>query len=78
MIGSWNREQMIGTRGKIDAGRGIDSFRSGEPTERSRDDKTVGDPRHRHKMTQENVGEHRRTQGDTGRRSDKTRMQDTG
>ena len=29
-------------------------------------------------MTQENAGEHRRTQGDVGRRSDETRMQDTG
>ena len=28
-IGSWNRERMIGTQGKIDAGRGMDLFRSG-------------------------------------------------
>ena len=41
--GSRNGERMIGTRGKIDAGRGIDSFRSGEPTERSRDDETAED-----------------------------------
>jgi hypothetical protein len=32
---------MIGTRGKIDAGRGIDSFQSKEPTECSRDDETA-------------------------------------
>ena len=48
---SRNGEQMIGTRGKIDAGRGIDSFWSEEPTERSRDDKTAEDARRRHKMT---------------------------
>ena len=51
--GSQNGEQMIGTRGKIDTGRGIDSFRSGEPTERSRDDETAEDARRRHKMTQD-------------------------
>ena len=54
--GSRNGEWMIGTRGKIDAGRGIDSFRSEEPMERSRDDETTEDTRRRHKMTQENVG----------------------
>ena len=54
--GSRNGEWMIGTRGKIDAGRGIDSFRSEEPTERSRDDETAEDARRRRKMTQENVG----------------------
>ena len=54
--GSRNGEQMIGTQGKIDAGRGIDSFQSREPTERSRDDETAEDARRRHKMTQENVG----------------------
>ena len=53
-------------------------FQSGEPTERSRDDETAEDVRHRHKMTQENVGERRRTQGDTGHRSDETRTQDAG
>ena len=54
--GSRNGERMIGTRGKIDAGRGIDSFRSEEPTERSRDDETAEDARRRHKMMQENAG----------------------
>ena len=54
--GSRNVERMIGTRGKIDAGRGIDSFWSREPTERSRDDETAEDARRRRKMTQENVG----------------------
>ena len=54
--GSRNVERMIGTRGKIDAGRGIDSFRSGEPTECSRDDETAEDARCRRKMTQENAG----------------------
>ena len=68
--GSRNGERMIGTRGKIDAGRGIDSFRSEEPTERSRDDETAEDARRRRKMTQENAGERRRTQGDMGRRRD--------
>ena len=72
--GSRNGEQMIGTRGKIDAGRGIDSFRSREPTERSGDDETAEDARCRRKMTQENAGECRRMQGDVGRRSDETRM----
>ena len=76
--GSRNGERMIGTRGKIDAGRGIDSFQSGEPTERSRDDETAEDARRRRKMTQENTGERRRMQGDAGRRSDETRTQDTG
>ena len=76
--GSQNREQMIGTRGKIDAGRGIDSFWSGEPTEHSRDDETAEDARRRCKMTQENAGECRRTQGGAGRRSDETRTQDAG
>ena len=66
MIGSRNGEQMIGTRGKIDAGRGIDSFQSGELTERSRDDETVGDTRCRRKMTQENAGEYRVTQENAG------------
>ena len=60
--GSRNRERMIGTRGKIDAGRGIDSFRSEEPTEHSRDDETAEDARRRRKMTQENTGECRVTQ----------------
>ena len=69
---------MIGTQRKIDAGRGIDSFRSREPMERSGDEETAGDARHRRKVTQENTGEHRRTQGDAGRRSDETRTQDTG
>ena len=55
-IGSRNGERMIGTQGKIDAGRGIDSFRSGEPTEHSRDDETTEDARRRRKMTQENAG----------------------
>ena len=64
--GSQNGERMIGTLGKIDAGRGIDSFRSGEPMERSRDDETAEDARCRHKMMQENTGEHRRTQENTG------------
>ena len=59
---------MIGTRGKIDAGRGIDSFQSGELTERSRDDETAEDARHRRKMTQENAGECRRTQENAGER----------
>ena len=54
--GSQNGERMIGTSGKIDAGRGIDSFHSEEPMERSRDDKTAEDTRHRRKMTQENAG----------------------
>ena len=63
---SRNGERMIGTRRKIDAGRGIDSFRSGKPTERSRDDKTAEDARHRRKVMQENVGECRRTQENTG------------
>ena len=65
-IGSRNGERMIETRGKIDAGRGIDSFWSGELTERSRDDETVGDARHRRKMTQENTGERRVTQENAG------------
>ena len=51
-----NGERMIGTRGKIDAGRGIDLFRSKEPTEHSRDDETAEDARRRRKMTQENAG----------------------
>ena len=59
--GSQNGERMIGTQGKIDAGRGIDSFRSGELTERSRDDKTAEDARRRRKMMQENTGECRVT-----------------
>ena len=54
--GSRNGEWMIGTREKIDAGRGIDSFRSGEPMECSRDDETAEDARRRHKMMQENAG----------------------
>ena len=62
---SQNGEWMIGTQGKIGAGRGIDSFRSQEPTEHSRDDETAEDARCRRKMTQ----------GDAGRRSDETRMQ---
>ena len=76
--GSQNGERMIGTLGKIDAGRGIDSFQSRELTERSRDDETAEDARHRRKMTQENTGERRRTQGDAGHRSDETRTQDAG
>ena len=63
---SRNGERMIGTRGKIDTGRGIDSFRSREPTERSRDDETAEDARCRCKMMQENAGEHRRMQENTG------------
>ena len=59
---------MIETRGKIDAGRGIDSFRSREPTERSRDNETAEDARRRRKMTQENAGERRRTRGNAGER----------
>ena len=54
--GSQNGERMIGTRGKIDAGRGIDSFRSEEPMKCSRDDETAEDARRRRKMTQENAG----------------------
>ena len=61
MSGSQNREWMIGTQGKIDAGRGIDSFRSEEPTEHSRDDETAEDARRRRRMTQENTGERRVT-----------------
>ena len=66
--GSRNRERMIGTRGKIDAGRGIDLFRSGEPMEHSRDDETAEDARCRRKITQENAGECRRTRGNAGER----------
>ena len=67
--GSRNGEQMIGTRGKTDAGRGIDLFRSGEPMEHSRDDQITEGARCRRKMMQENVGERRRTQGDVGHRT---------
>ena len=63
--GSWNGERMIGIPGKIDTGREIDSFRSGEPTERSRDNETAEDARRRRKMTQENTGE-RRVMRDAG------------
>ena len=69
---------MIGTLGKIDTGRGIDLFQSGELTECSGDNETAGDARHRCKVTQENVGERGRTQGDAGCRNDKTKMQDAG
>ena len=64
--GSQNGERMIGTRGKMDAGRGIDSFWSEEPTERSRDNKTAEDARRRRKITQENAGERRGTQENAG------------
>ena len=56
LIGSQNGERMIGTQGKVDAGRGIDSFRSGEPMECSGDNETAGDARCRCKVTQENAG----------------------
>ena len=62
--GSQNGERMIGTRGKMDAGRGIDSFWSEEPTERSRDNKTAEDAGE-HRVTRD-VGvtrRGRRTQG---------------
>ena len=77
-IGSRNGEQMIGTRGKIDAGREIDLFWSGEPTECSGDNKTAEDARHRCKVMQENTGECRRMQGDAGHKIDETKTQDTG
>ena len=77
-IGSQNGEQMIGTQGKIDAGRGIDLFQSGEPTEHSRDNETTEDARRRCKVTQENTGERRRMQDDAERRSDEMRTQDAG
>ena len=64
--GSRNGEQMIGTRGKTDAGRGIDSFWSGELTECSRDDKTAEDARRRRKVTQENARERRMMQENAG------------
>ena len=53
LIGSQNGEWMIGTLGKIDAGRGIDSFQS---TECSGDNETAGDARCRRKVMQENAG----------------------
>ena len=58
---SRNGERMIRTLGKIDAGRGIDSFWSREPTEHSRDDETTGDARRRRKVMQENAGERKVT-----------------
>ena len=66
--GSRNGEWMIGTQGKIDAGRGIDSFWFEEPMECSRDDETAEDARRRHKMTQENAGVTRRGHRTQGRR----------
>ena len=65
---------MIGTQRKIDAGRGIDSFRSREPMERSGDKETAGDARHRRKVTQENTGE-RRVTWDAGVMRQRRRMQ---
>ena len=50
---SQNGERMIRTLGKIDTGRRIDLFQSGEPMECSRDDETAEDARRRHKMTQD-------------------------